>query len=48
MWKDFKRLAPVKADAREIDEFQRWKQQIYQRSSDQDEFERFVNAIIYP
>ena len=44
MWKEFKSLAPVEADVREIDGFQRWKQQIYQRSSDQDEFERFVNV----
>jgi hypothetical protein len=44
MWKEFKSLAPVEADVCEIDEFQRWKQQIYQHGSDQDEFERFVNA----
>ena len=57
MWKKFKSLAPVEVDVRasEIDEFRRWKQQVYQHSSDQDEFERFVNAshyhiptIIYP
>jgi hypothetical protein len=44
MWEESKSLALVEADDREIDEFQRWKQQIYQRSSDQDEFERFVNV----
>ena len=44
MWKEFKSLAPVEADVRETDGFQCWKQQIYQRSSDQDEFELFVNV----
>jgi hypothetical protein len=44
MWKEFKSLAAVEADVRETDGFQCWKQQIYQRSSDQDEFELFVNV----
>jgi hypothetical protein len=47
MLKEFKRLAPVEADVREMDEFQRRKQQIYQHSLDQDVFERFVNANHY-
>lgn len=57
MWKTFKSLATVEVDVRasEMDEFRRWKQQVYQHRTDQDEFERFVNAshcvifpIIYP
>jgi hypothetical protein len=53
MWKEFKTLVPVEADVREFDEFERWRQQIYQRGSNEDEFERFINVshiptIIYP
>src|SRR6267378_2431461 len=46
MWKEFKTLTPMEACASvpEVDDFQRWRQQIYHHSSNQDEFERFINA----
>ena len=48
MWKEFKTRTPVEADSREFDEFERWRQQIYQRNSNEDEFERFINVSYIP
>jgi hypothetical protein len=46
VWKEFKTpIVPVEPSVRrERDEFERWRQQIYHSSSNQDEFERFINA----
>jgi hypothetical protein len=46
VWKEFKSTptAPVEPGVLEKDDFERWRRQIYHSRSNQDEFERFVNA----